>query len=75
MPKIEVKENFFYKALGKNVSDFENNRLKDEKILKSKSGDFSFILFIIARAGYICPPVPPAEIITLMKSLSYIILS
>ena len=25
-----------YKALGKNVSDFENNRLKDEKIQKSK---------------------------------------
>ena len=25
-----------YKSLGKNVSDFENNRLKDEKILKSK---------------------------------------
>lgn len=25
-----------YKALGKNVSDFENNRLKDEKIKKSK---------------------------------------
>ena len=25
-----------YKTLGKNVSDFENNRLKDEKILKSK---------------------------------------
>ena len=25
-----------YKILGKNVSDFENNRLKDEKILKSK---------------------------------------
>ena len=30
MPKIEVKENFFYKALGKNVSEFENNRLKEE---------------------------------------------
>ena len=25
-----------YKALGKNVSDFENNRIKDEKIAKSK---------------------------------------
>lgn len=25
-----------YKALGKNVSDFENNRLKDEKVQKSK---------------------------------------
>ena len=25
-----------YKILGKNVSDFENNRLKDEKILKSE---------------------------------------
>ena len=26
-----------YKVLGKNVSNFENNRLKDEKISKSKA--------------------------------------
>ena len=32
----------------------------------SESGSSSFILFAIARPGFICPPVPAAAIITLI---------
>ena len=33
-----------YKALGKNVSDFENNRLKDEKINKNIKKAVSIVI-------------------------------